>query len=69
MFPEYVLKIFLFRVLGHLYAAECLILLDKIPEAVDHLNPENIKDISFDLPDVEKKEENQIKTNPPPSKC
>lgn len=43
-------------------------LLDKISEAIDHLNPENIKDISFDLPESDKKEENVIKTNPAPSK-
>lgn len=57
-----------FRLLAHMYTAECLVLLDKISEAIDHLNPDNIKDISFDFPDSEKTEENQIKTNPPPSK-
>lgn len=59
------------RLLGHLYAAESLVLLDKISEALDHLNPENVKDISFDLPPDEigsnNSEEHLIKAKPPPS--
>lgn len=35
--------------LGHLYAAEALISLDRISDAVSHLNPENICDVSMGL--------------------
>lgn len=63
---------FLSRLLAHLYAAESLVLLDKISEALEHLNPENVKDISFDLPPDESNssssEEGLIKAKPPPSK-
>ncbi|KAG8226293.1 hypothetical protein J437_LFUL002732, partial [Ladona fulva] len=38
------------RLLGHLYAAEALILLDRLSEAVSHLNPENVWDISLSVP-------------------
>ncbi|KAJ8932066.1 hypothetical protein NQ314_014966, partial [Rhamnusium bicolor] len=55
------------KLLAHLYAAESLVLLDKISEAVEYLNPENVKDISFEIPpDEEKSDESSIKTNPPP---
>uniref|UniRef100_A0A8C5DXK9 CCR4-NOT transcription complex subunit 10 n=1 Tax=Gouania willdenowi TaxID=441366 RepID=A0A8C5DXK9_GOUWI len=36
-----------FKFLGHLYAAEALISLDKISDAIAHLNPENISDVSM----------------------
>lgn len=53
-----------------MYAAEALVLMDKINEALDHLNPEHIKNISFDFPldDSSSNEEALLKTNPPPSK-
>uniref|UniRef100_A0A8C6KX04 CCR4-NOT transcription complex subunit 10 n=1 Tax=Nothobranchius furzeri TaxID=105023 RepID=A0A8C6KX04_NOTFU len=35
-----------FKFLGHLYAAEALISLDKISDAIAHLNPENVNDVS-----------------------
>ncbi|KAM9404511.1 CCR4-NOT transcription complex subunit 10 isoform 7-T7 [Salvelinus alpinus] len=35
------------KFLGHLYAAEALISLDRISEAIGHLNPENITDVSM----------------------
>lgn len=60
-----------FRLLANLYAAESLVLLDKITDALDYLNPENVKDISFELIDQIddgvgfKKDENKIKTEPP----
>lgn len=38
------------RYLAHLYAGEALILMDRITEATDHLNPDNVKDITFTLP-------------------
>ncbi|KAJ8964599.1 hypothetical protein NQ317_017654 [Molorchus minor] len=55
------------KLLAHLYAAECLVLLDKIQEAIEYLNPEHVKDISFELPPMDDKtEEALVKTNPPP---
>ena len=36
----------LYRLLGHLYAAESLILLNRAGEAIPHLNPDNISQIS-----------------------
>ncbi|CAH1971240.1 unnamed protein product [Acanthoscelides obtectus] len=55
------------RLLAHLYAAEALILMDKITDAIEHLNPENIKSLSFDLPStLDKSEKVQLRTNPPP---
>ncbi|KAK5647472.1 hypothetical protein RI129_002364 [Pyrocoelia pectoralis] len=54
------------RLLGHLYAAEALVLLDKIADALEHLNPENVKDISLHLPVSEIiNEKDNIATNPP----
>ena len=35
------------RFLGHLYAAEALIALDRISDAIGHLNPENVTDVSL----------------------
>ncbi len=35
------------RFLGHLYAAEALISLDRISDAIAHLNPENVTDVSL----------------------
>lgn len=56
------------KLLAHLYAAESLILSDKITEALEHLKPDIVKDIAFNLP-AEKggKNEEKIKTNPPQS--
>ncbi|XP_058244961.1 CCR4-NOT transcription complex subunit 10 isoform X4 [Hemibagrus wyckioides] len=34
------------KFLGHLYAAEALISLDRISDAITHLNPENVTDVS-----------------------
>lgn len=55
--------------LAHLYAAEALVLSDRISDALDHLNPENVKDISLEVAtDEGSSEEDQvIKTNPPAS--
>ena len=36
-----------YRLLGHLYAAESCILQDKISEAINHLDPENIADVGY----------------------
>lgn len=38
------------RMLGHLYCAEALVLMDKISDAIDHLNPENVTDLSLTHP-------------------
>ncbi|XP_035247999.1 CCR4-NOT transcription complex subunit 10 isoform X1 [Anguilla anguilla] len=35
------------KFLGHLYAAEALISLDRISDAIAHLNPENVSDVSL----------------------
>ncbi|XP_049815673.1 CCR4-NOT transcription complex subunit 10 [Schistocerca nitens] len=45
------------QLLGHLYCAEALILLDKISEAVEHLQPDCVKDLSLISPAVEKEGE------------
>ena len=42
------------RMLGHLYAAEALVLLDKISDAIGHLNPEHVKDHTLTFPSAEK---------------
>ncbi|XP_017785231.1 PREDICTED: CCR4-NOT transcription complex subunit 10 [Nicrophorus vespilloides] len=51
------------RMLAHLYAAESLVLLDKLSDALDHLNPENLRDISLDMD--QSAEECAIKSSPP----
>jgi hypothetical protein len=40
--------------LGHLYAAEALVLLDKISDAIGHLNPEHVKELTLLAPSTEK---------------
>jgi hypothetical protein len=40
--------------LGHLYAAEALVLLDKISDAIGHLNLEHVKDLTLIVPSAEK---------------
>ncbi|XP_066546693.1 CCR4-NOT transcription complex subunit 10 isoform X2 [Amia ocellicauda] len=37
------------KFLGHLYAAEALISLDRISDAIAHLNPENVTDVSLGI--------------------
>ncbi|XP_049727138.1 CCR4-NOT transcription complex subunit 10 isoform X3 [Elephas maximus indicus] len=37
------------KFLGHLYAAEALISLDRISDAITHLNPENVIDVSLGI--------------------
>lgn len=41
------------RFVGHLYAAESLVLLDRIPEALHYLTPDTITDISSSFPSRE----------------
>ncbi|KAI8504800.1 CCR4-NOT transcription complex subunit 10 [Branchiostoma belcheri] len=38
------------KFLGHLYAAEALISLDQVSEAIQHLNPDNVSDVSVSVP-------------------
>ncbi|XP_043219296.1 CCR4-NOT transcription complex subunit 10-like [Amphibalanus amphitrite] len=40
------------RLLGHLYAAEALLLLDRADEALEHLTPDLSADVSLHAPDV-----------------
>jgi len=57
--------------LGNLYAAESLIFMDKISEALEHLKPENLKDLntSMFMPEVQDKEKmEEIMTKPIKSK-
>lgn len=39
--------------LGHVYAAEALLLLDRVGDAIEHLNPDLIKDMSYSFPEPE----------------
>jgi hypothetical protein len=48
------MMLYFFRMLGHLYAAEALVLLDKISEAIEHLNPEHVKELTVMFPSFEK---------------
>ncbi|KAM9797917.1 CCR4-NOT transcription complex subunit 10 [Neosynchiropus ocellatus] len=41
------------KFLGHLYAAESLISLDRISDAIAHLNPENVTDVSMGVLNTE----------------
>lgn len=38
------------RTLAHLYAAEALLLLDRVNEAIEHLNPDHVIDLDIALP-------------------
>ncbi|XP_034235637.1 CCR4-NOT transcription complex subunit 10 isoform X2 [Thrips palmi] len=38
------------KLLGHLYAAEAYLMCNKISDAIDHLNPDNIKDVNLEYP-------------------
>lgn len=53
--------------LGHLYAAEALVLMDKLTDAVDHLNPDLITDIGVDFPKDETADEEDICKNTKPA--
>lgn len=47
--PFIILCLF-FRFLGHLYAAESLIKLNRISEAIMHLSPDNVNDMNIGGP-------------------
>ncbi|XP_024943516.1 CCR4-NOT transcription complex subunit 10 isoform X2 [Cephus cinctus] len=51
-----------YRLLGNLYAAESLIFMDKINEAIEYLKPENIQDLSTYLPILETLDKDKEKT-------
>lgn len=38
------------KYLGHTYAAEALVYLDRVSEALQHLNPDSVNNISISLP-------------------
>lgn len=42
---------FVGRYVGNLYMAEALVALDHIADAISHLNPDNVTDISVTLPE------------------
>lgn len=48
------------KFLGHLYAGEAMILLDRIADAVQQLNPLNIKEISFTFPPLEREDKDRL---------
>lgn len=50
-----------YQLLGNLYAAESLIFLDKIREAMEYLKPENLTDLSTFVPTVEPGEKEKEK--------
>lgn len=57
----------LFRLLGHLYAAEALVLMDKLTEAIEHLNPDLVSDISIEFPKDETIDEEDTCNNTKPT--
>lgn len=57
-----------YRMLGHLYAAESLIFLDKITEAIEYLKLENLQDLNTFLV-AESEEKDDEKCNHRPLKC
>lgn len=46
-----ILVVFVDRYLGQLYMGEALVVLDRIADAIQHLNPDTVTDISTSLPD------------------
>ncbi|XP_076671022.1 CCR4-NOT transcription complex subunit 10 [Andrena cerasifolii] len=50
-----------YRMLGNLYAAESLIFLDKISEAIEYLKPENIQDLNTFVPIPESQDKDKEK--------
>ncbi|XP_046621243.1 CCR4-NOT transcription complex subunit 10-B [Neodiprion virginianus] len=54
-----------YKMLGNLYAAESLILMNKINEAIEYLKPENIQDIDTFLPIPETLDKDKDKSEEP----
>ncbi|CAN2389724.1 CCR4-NOT transcription complex subunit 10 [Pristimantis euphronides] len=53
------------KFLGHLYAAEALISLDRISDAITHLNPENVTDVSLGVSSNEQEQASDKGENEP----
>ncbi|KAM8967479.1 CCR4-NOT transcription complex subunit 10 isoform 2-T2 [Pelodytes ibericus] len=53
------------KFLGHLYAAEALISLDRISDAITHLNPENVTDVSLGISSNEQEQGSDRGDNEP----
>ncbi|XP_063308290.1 CCR4-NOT transcription complex subunit 10 isoform X1 [Pelobates fuscus] len=53
------------KFLGHLYAAEALISLDRIADAITHLNPENVTDVSLGISSNEQEQGSDKGDNEP----
>ncbi|XP_059177053.1 CCR4-NOT transcription complex subunit 10-like isoform X2 [Physella acuta] len=53
------------RYLGHMYKGEALVILDRIANAIDELNPENVTDVSTTLPETPGEQEAMFKWSPP----
>ncbi|XP_069586130.1 CCR4-NOT transcription complex subunit 10 isoform X1 [Ranitomeya imitator] len=53
------------KFLGHLYAAEALISLDRISDAITHLNPENVTDVSLGVSSHEQEQASDKGDNEP----
>ncbi|KAM4029419.1 CCR4-NOT transcription complex subunit 10 isoform 2-T3 [Anomaloglossus baeobatrachus] len=53
------------KFLGHLYAAEALISLDRISDAITHLNPENVTDVSLGVSSNEQEQASDKGDNEP----
>lgn len=53
------------RFLGHLYAAEALISLDRISDAIAHLNPENVSDVSMGVLTSEQDQGQSVRQSDP----
>ena len=51
-----------YRMLGNLYAAESLIFMDKISEAIEYLKPENIQDLNTSvlIPETQDKDKEKL---------
>ncbi|CAL7936013.1 unnamed protein product [Xylocopa violacea] len=52
-----------YRMLGNLYAAESLIFMDKISEAIEYLKPENIQDLNTYVPIPETQDKDKDKAD------
>ncbi|XP_075683279.1 CCR4-NOT transcription complex subunit 10 isoform X2 [Rhinoderma darwinii] len=52
------------KFLGHLYAAEALISLDRISDAITHLNPENVTDVSLGVSSNEQEQADKGENEP-----
>lgn len=58
-----------YKMLGNLYAAESLIFMDKISEALEYLKPENLQDLNTftslpEVPEKDKEKAEEVATRP-----